>query len=1047
LYRDTCNEGENIPLDSKRAIVSNISKEQCLDILGYAESPNYCLTSAQHHPLTAHLFRAAWDAGAEGAYLFHTSPDDKILPPRPAVYIAEADTPEKAREIHRSLWNLGNVPFLITILPNQIRVYTGFAYDRRNESRGLISVIDDFNSLDLKDSLADYSADSIDSGRLWASQSRYLKPDNRVDTHLLRNLRKLEEVLVESGLDLPTAHALIGKYVYIRYLWDRRILSPQWLEENEIDIDSVLGRNATLKGLRRLVTALDERFNGHIFPLPLSGRKAPQDQQVTLVASAFKGDDPISGQMPLFDLYDFSYIPVETLSAIYEQFLHSQGKGKKVGAVYTPEHLADYLLAELNHTKPLEKGMKVLDPCCGSGIFLVLAYRKLIEIELNKRPDHKLRPTELREILTESIFGIERSAEACYVAELSLILTMLHYISSPELHRNKQFQFPVLQNKQIFEADFFDDSSAFWQEGRRFDWIIGNPPWIEPERNDEEEQPVLSWINDSENRQKRPVAGNRGAEAFSWRVVDLLNDDGCTGLVLPATSLFNHESKRYRQEFFKQHEVLRITNFTNLRYVMFYGRGKAPAATVIYRKVLSSQPKVSIIHYGPFVINQVLSKAWEEARRKEAWVLTINENEISTVTAEEAEAGEAVTWKLALWGSYRDKKTLQRLQRLFVTSLHDLEQTRNWHLHHGVELKESSVSGGIVGYDIEAVPALKGQKLFNAGAMIKSGRRFSIPSRAFQRIPAELCFIRKRGGRSSLDEATSASLILNVSYSVFSDQRFVLQAPNLRLSAPRWDADELRALSVLFSSSLARYFLFFHSPAWGVERNKIYKRDIERIPVPDFTAEQISTLSALQIDLVAKEADSNRSARDLQEILDDRVEQVLGIPKNLRILARDFVRVRLSINEGKMTGVASQPPQKSDLLEYGRLIRDELDQFTKGRVRHQVSFVYTPGQEMVICGVAIKNAARPLEVNVNSTNEHLGISLSKLNRQLKQQFSQWVYVQRGLRVFDGSNVYICKASRLIDWTKTQALNDSDDLIAEVLSGRDSDREVAVNGVG
>ena len=76
-------------------------------------------------------------------------------------------------------------------------------------------------------------------------------------------------MLVDSGLDLPTAHALIGKYVYIRYLWDRKILSPQWLEENEIDIDDVLGHKATLKGLRKLVDAVDERFNGHIFPLPL----------------------------------------------------------------------------------------------------------------------------------------------------------------------------------------------------------------------------------------------------------------------------------------------------------------------------------------------------------------------------------------------------------------------------------------------------------------------------------------------------------------------------------------------------------------------------------------------------------------------------------------------------------------------------------------------------------------------------------------------------------------------------------------------------------
>ena len=71
--------------------MSTASTEQVLDVLGYAESPNYRLTSDQHHPLTAHLFRAAREAGAEGAYLFHTSPDDEILPPRPAVYIAEAE--------------------------------------------------------------------------------------------------------------------------------------------------------------------------------------------------------------------------------------------------------------------------------------------------------------------------------------------------------------------------------------------------------------------------------------------------------------------------------------------------------------------------------------------------------------------------------------------------------------------------------------------------------------------------------------------------------------------------------------------------------------------------------------------------------------------------------------------------------------------------------------------------------------------------------------------------------------------------------------------
>ena len=60
----------------------------------------------------------------------------------------------------------------------------------------------------------------------------------------------------------------------------------------------------------------------------------------------------------------------------YEQFIED---AKSKGAVYTPEILADYLLSEVNAVKPLTQETKILDPACGSGVFLVLAFRRLIE--------------------------------------------------------------------------------------------------------------------------------------------------------------------------------------------------------------------------------------------------------------------------------------------------------------------------------------------------------------------------------------------------------------------------------------------------------------------------------------------------------------------------------------------------------------------------------------------------------------------------------------------------------------------------------------------
>ncbi|PKN66302.1 MAG: hypothetical protein CVU57_06425 [Deltaproteobacteria bacterium HGW-Deltaproteobacteria-15] len=1014
-----------------------VTARQLLDVLGYSDSPNYLPTEGAHDPLTAHLFRAAQTAGAKGAYVFHTSPEDEVLPARPAVYVAEANSEEEAREIHRNLWNLGNAPFLIILLPYQLRVYTGFDYAGRNDKRGdqergLIDTIDLLMTGDLAAKLADYTADSIDAGRLWKNKAEYLLPERRVDAQLLKSLKKLEEELIKDNLEMETAHALIGKYVYIRYLYDRKILSPRWLDENYIDIDLVFGRSAKLFGLRRLVEALDERFNGHIFPFPLSGKHAPTDDHVSLVASAFKGDDLTLRQMHLdFEPFDFSYIPIEVLSSIYEQFLQTQGTGKRVGAIYTPEPLADYLIAEMNQAKPLKPGMKVLDPCCGSGIFLVLAYRKLIELELSSRPDGSLRPTELRKILTESLYGVERNPDACLVTELSLILTMLHYISPPDLHRNKQFKFPDLHNKQIFECDFFDNSSKFWQKGEHFDWILGNPPWIEPETDSETEPLVLSWIN--KNRRQRPVAGNRVSEAFSWRVTDLVKPDGCIGMILHAMSLFNHESKKYRQGFFSKHEVVRITNFSNLAYVLFSGRGEAPAATVIYRKPDDNREKASIVHYGPFLINQIASRPWQASKRKGTWVLTINEGEIQTVSPYEAEGGDAVVWKLALWGSHRDKRALQRLRRLFTTSLNALAREKGWDLNQGIFLMKEPTPGERVKYDVEPVPELEGKTYFDADAMNRSGRCFSVPQDALQPIPAQECFMRRRSGKSGLKIARAPHLLLNASYFAYSEDDFIIRSPHTAISTPPEDAKWLRTLSVFLNSSVAQYYLFFQSPSWGIDRSRIYAKDIRQIPVPSFTQQQVSDLSDLHKTLVTREASGHESASDLQDDLDAAVERILGIPKTLIILAKDLLGVRLSLNKGRATGIANQSPQKDNLLAYGKLLRDQLDEFTRHQVRHQISITYVPRQEFVICKVKLTNSRNALTVNVDSSNKVLLASIKRINDILTQQFSQWVYVKRGLRIFENSNVYICKSSRIIDWTRTQALNDSDDLIAEALS--------------
>lgn len=410
-----------------------LALDDLLRELHYDASPHYREREAQFEPETVHLFRAAREAGVRGVYVFETSPHEKhhILPARPAVFVAdmqhedEQEAENEASQLHRRLWNLSSVPFLIVRLPHQVRVYTGFNYSTTSEQEeGLLGKEDRLAKLG--ELLSELRAEAIDSGRIWQSQyGRALNTNQRVDKRLLRSLKQLGDALKQDGLRREVAHALIGKYVYISYLRSRGILSDAWLARHaQITPSSVLTLEANVASLRKLVQALEKRFNGQIFPIDFDGEPTLKDKHVSWVASIFNGGEIIRDapemvhQLHLpFQAYDFRYIPVETFSAIYEQFIDQR---KEKGAIYTPEFLADYLLSEVEWAKPLSRGMKILDPACGSGVFLVLAYRRLIEKEM-ARLERPLQPEELRTLLLESIYGVERERDACYVTEFSLM--------------------------------------------------------------------------------------------------------------------------------------------------------------------------------------------------------------------------------------------------------------------------------------------------------------------------------------------------------------------------------------------------------------------------------------------------------------------------------------------------------------------------------------------------------------------------------------------------------------------------------------------------
>ena len=211
--------------------------------IGYTQSPFYRESSETPDLCVAHLLRDAKKADVRGTYFFRTAPGDRSeARERPAVHITEAKTVEEARQIHRRLWNQSVNPFLVILLPQQIRVYTGFAFDPDDDTVGLIDqpLPTDHSLTTIAKHLSFLNAESIDSGAIWQLKGHHLKTETRVDQELLKNLRDLSEVLVSKHrVRAPDAHAIIGKFVYLHYLRDREILSDPWMRDNGVEPDSV----------------------------------------------------------------------------------------------------------------------------------------------------------------------------------------------------------------------------------------------------------------------------------------------------------------------------------------------------------------------------------------------------------------------------------------------------------------------------------------------------------------------------------------------------------------------------------------------------------------------------------------------------------------------------------------------------------------------------------------------------------------------------------------------------------------------------------------
>lgn len=541
---------------------------------------------------------------------------DSGRPPQPQVYIYDRlelkDFDVSDADIHHRLWNAGIVPFCFIFRASKVLVYNCSKkpeYDDKSKK----FITDEYETIDLlvgaKEEIDLYNARKFDSGLFWESEpGKRFDSNNGAYQQLLEQLKNVKfRIISEVGAEHSSrVKRLLMMLVLIKYLEERKgddgngalIPSKFYSKFNPIDptLEGVLSNPETFIAVLNELSN-KESFNGHIFYLNEGEKQVLLEGKIDLglLQHFVKGEIEILiegkygyGQLSFWRLYEFDYLPIELISHIYEDFLADENGEKKKGVVYTPPYLVQLLIDQCMPLNDPQKDFRVLDPACGSGIFLVGAYKRMIQWwryeNQWKRPD-KEDIKELKHILKNSIYGCDIENEAVTLTYFSLSLALLDSLSPKEIWGNVHFENLVGVN--LIQGDFF--KSIFEEKFKiKFNLVIGNPPF---------KSDLTDWAEKVDTKERgitnRPaLPDNQIALLFLEQSLKLLAEGGNSCLILPSGPiLYNASSLDFRKYFFERYWFKRFFDFTPLRTKLFVGSSSDAKPAVVALEVENREPQ------------------------------------------------------------------------------------------------------------------------------------------------------------------------------------------------------------------------------------------------------------------------------------------------------------------------------------------------------------------------------------------------------------------------------------------------------------------------
>lgn len=353
----------------------------------------------------------------------------------------------------------------------------------------------------------------------WGKKRRKIPVDEKLLSDILKwrnllanSLRKNHPALLEEELD-ESIQRILDRLIFIRTCEDRNI-EPNTLSSllrefgmgASHQMDRTHKRHILSEKLKSVFRNFDEGYNSQIFsPHLCEDLKIDEDVLEVVINGLYATEDRSIR-------YDFSAIDADVLGSMYEQYLgHILKKTptrttvtekhlhrKEMGIYYTPKYIVDYIVkntvGEMLKEKSYKDAMKlkILDPACGSGSFLIRAFEEMDNYLKEKRSQKGEEFAYFRrmEILNSNLYGVDLDKQAVEIAQLNLLLKALETRQKLPVIKNIRRGNSLISGDDLLMYKYFGKN---WKEKHPFNWkeeysevfkdegfdvIIGNPPYV-----------------------------------------------------------------------------------------------------------------------------------------------------------------------------------------------------------------------------------------------------------------------------------------------------------------------------------------------------------------------------------------------------------------------------------------------------------------------------------------------------------------------------------------------------------------------------------------